>query len=129
VSREPDEGPPPVLTPGWPPPPVHDTGPRPRPPWALPLLLIGFTCSIVVAWISADYAIGQAQGDAPSISMAYAFQMAPFLLAGVPLMLAGALGTARPWMHGRPWLGLVVIGGVLAWFLLVIQGPVSLISG
>jgi hypothetical protein len=99
------------------------------PPWALPLLLIGFACSIVVAWISADYAVGLTQGDAGSISLVYSFRMAPFLLAGVPLMLAGALGTVRPWRHGRPWLGPVVVGAVLAWFVLVVQAPVSLISG
>ena len=47
----------------------------------------------------------------------------PFLLLGVPLLLFGALGVARPWTARRPWARLVVIGSVIAWMLAILQGP------
>jgi hypothetical protein len=55
--------------------------------------------------------------------MAYMLSQLPFLLLGVPLLLFGALGVARPWTARRPWTRLVIIGGVIAWMLAVLQGP------
>lgn len=93
-----------------------------RPRWALPALLIGIGCSLVIAWGSIDSAAGQAEGEGPS-SMVYTMRMTPFLLVGVPTMLAGAWGVVRPWSRRRPWLPWTAVGAGVLWFLLVLGGP------
>ncbi len=104
---------------GLPTPQRSSTVPR----WAVPALVIGVACSLAVAWISADYFAGLTRGDPPSLAMAYMLEELPFLLLGVPLMLAGAMGVARPWTARRTWLQFPIIMAVIGWMLIVIQGP------
>jgi hypothetical protein len=115
--------------PGPPSPPTFLTAPsarRPRPGWAWPALAIGIASSLVVAWIEADNAAALARGEPPSLSFVYALRMVPFLLAGLPLLLAGAVGVLRPWTDGRPWLVWVAVGGGLAWYAIAIGHGVPL---
>ena len=108
-----------------------EPSPTGRPRWAIPALLIGVACSVGVAWISAEYFAGQASGDPPSLAFAYMNPQIPFLLLGVPVMLTGALGFARPWVSrraaGRSGVELVLVAGVIvavmAWWILALQGP------
>ena len=99
-----------------------------RPWWAHPVLAAGILCSLGVAWISARYFAGQAEGDPPSQAMAYGFAQAPFLVAGIPLLLIGSLATIRPWTRGRPWLPWAASAGVIVWFLVAMQGPAFLFA-
>jgi hypothetical protein len=93
------------------------------PRWAVPALVIGIGCYLAVAWISADYFAGLAGGESPSLAMAYMFGQVPFLLLGVPLMMAGALGIARPWTARRPWLRIPIVAAVIGWVFVALQGP------
>ncbi len=120
--------------------PNHDPGaehwptPPPRPAWTrsrnwdVAALLAGFVCSVVVGLISVGYAKALADGQPPSIAMVSTIEMAPFLLVGFPLLLIGCLRVIRPWTVRRPWLSLVTVAGVIAWFLLVLEAPVLLLS-
>ena len=90
------------------------------------LLVGGVLCSLVVYWMSTDYAIGQAQGDPPSIAMAYAFGELPFLAASTILMLSGALLLVSRSRWNRPEIVLAAIFAVLAWQLIALAAwPIS----
>jgi hypothetical protein len=89
------------------------------PGWAVPVLIIGIACSLVVAKISYDYFAG----GVPGVAMAYMFGQLPFLVVGVPCMLFGALGLARPRTARRPLMRIVVLVGTLAWWYLALEGP------
>jgi hypothetical protein len=102
---------------------LSQTSSAKRPRWALPALVIGTACSLVVAWISADYGSYVAGGGSESVSMVYGLRSTLFLLVGGSLMLAGADATVRPWRHGRPWLRWAVAGAVLIWLLVVLTVP------
>ena len=80
-----------------------------RPVWALAVFILGVLCSLVVGWISIDYAAGQARGEPPSMAMVSTIFLAPFLIAGLPLLLAGSTGVARPWSRRRPWLPWLIV--------------------
>jgi hypothetical protein len=102
----------------WDAPPVRQpstTVPR----WAVAALVIGVACSLVVAKMSYDY-FGKGE---PWLAMAYMFEEIPFFAVGVPLMLYGALGVARPRTARRPLLGTLIVMGVVAWWYLVLDGP------
>ena len=102
-------------------PPSQSSSARPR--WALPVLLVGLVCLLVVAVVSALYFAGQAEGDAPSLALAYLVLLGPFLLIGLPLVLAGSLGLARPWAHRRPWLPIAIVAAGVGLFLFALEGP------
>ena len=104
----------------------HDPPPRPR--WALPVFILGVLCSLMVGWISATWAQELAQGAPPSLAMGYSFAEVPFLIAGLPLLLAGTFGVARPWRRQRPWLPAAIVVGVIGWLLLMVGGPGFVIS-
>lgn len=119
----PEDRPPDVL---WAAPPTHSAAGRPG--WALPVLAIGILCALVVAAVSRTYFQGQAEGDSPSLAMAYTFMLGPFLAVGVPLVVIGALGAIRPWSSTRPWLKVVVAAGGIGLFLIALIGPGFLFS-
>jgi hypothetical protein len=93
------------------------------PRWAVPAFVVGVICYLVIAWISADYFAGLARGDPPSLAMAFMFKQLPFLLVGVPLLLAGAMGIARPWTARRSWLRIPIFAAVIGWAFVVLQAP------
>ena len=109
-----------------------DPPPRPRsferPHWALPVFILGVLCSLMIGWISARWAQDLAQGASPSLAMASTFALAPFLIAGLPLLLAGTLGVARPWRRQRPWLPAAIVVGVIGWLFVMLAGPGFVIS-
>ena len=89
------------------------------PRWAVPVLLVGIACSLVVAKISYDYF---ASGT-PGVAMAYMLGSLPYLVVGVPSVLFGALGVARPHTARRPLLRVVILVGVIVWWYVVLEGP------
>ena len=93
------------------------------PGWAVPALIIGIASSLVVAKISYDYFAG----GVPGVAMAYMFGQLPFLGVGVPCVLFGALGLARPHTARRPLLRIIILGGTLAWWYVVLEGPKLLV--
>jgi hypothetical protein len=95
--------------------PTH-AGQRPRPRWAWPALVLGLACSLMVAWIEADYAAALARGEPPSLSLVYGMRQVPFLLAGLPLLVVGVIGVLRPWTGGRRWLTWAAVGGGIGWY-------------
>jgi hypothetical protein len=130
-TDEPGDGPPPPPPPPvlWTmPEPAHVDGPRPRPRWALPSLILGIACSLAIAWISADYAAYLARGGSPAVSFVYTMYAAPVLIVGIPLLIAGALGVVRPWTFERPWLRWIAAACVIGWLLVVGQGPMLVVS-
>jgi hypothetical protein len=82
----------------------------------------------MVGWISAGYASDLARGAPPSIAMASTIALAPFLIGGLALLLAGSLGVARPWSERRPWLPWTIVIGVIGWLFLMLSGPGLVIS-
>jgi hypothetical protein len=111
----------------WPPPPTRPAWTASE-RWGVAALVAGLICSVVVGLISAGYALALARGEPPSIAMVSMIADAPFLLVGFPLLLIGSLRVMRPWAVGRPRLNLVVVGGVIAWFIFVLEAPVLLLS-
>ncbi len=85
--------------------------------------MLGLACSLVVAWIEADYAAALARDEPPSLSFVYALRMAPFLLAGGPLLLAGVVGVLSPCPRPALW---VAVGGALAWYAIAMGHGVPL---
>jgi hypothetical protein len=69
-----------------------------------------------------------AQGPSPSLAMASTFALAPFLIAGLPLLLAGTLGVALPWRRQRPWVPAAIVVGMIGLLLLMLAGPGFVIS-
>jgi hypothetical protein len=93
------------------------------PGWAVPVLIIGIACSVVVAKVSYDYFAS----GVPGLAMAYMFGQIPFLAIGVPCVLFGALGLARPRTARRPVLRIIILVGALVWWYLVLEGPKLLV--
>jgi hypothetical protein len=92
--------------------------------WAL--LALGVLCSLVVYWMSTDYAIGQAQGDPPSIAMAYTFVELPWLVGGTVLMLSGALLLVTRSRWNRPEVVSATVAAILVWQVIAVTAwPVS----
>ncbi len=94
-----------------------------RPRWALPVLIAGILCSVVVGWQSADYFRRVAAGEPPSVMMLYTISLIPLLAIGLGLLVPGAVATVRPWSSRRPWLPWLVAGGAIAWFVVMLVGP------
>ena len=120
-------GPPPPSPPSvsWPP-PLYEPKPDDwkSPIWARVAILAGIACSLVVLYLSTEFAIGQAQGDPPSVAMGYATAELALLVVGVPLLLIGLLWHFRPQLMRRPGVGPVaVLGGVGLWTLFTVGGP------
>ena len=80
-------------------------------------------CWVVVTVISANYFIGQAAGDSPSLALAYFFMAGPFLLVGPLFVMVGSLGWIRPWSGRRQWLRVAVPVAAIALFAVALQGP------
>lgn len=123
--------------PGWPPPPAGSeaerqllaaSGRKSRPGCGLLALVIGIACSLVVAWNSYDYFVGQAEGDSPSVSFVYSLFLVPLLFVGVPLTLVGSLLVAQHWSSWMRRLPGAAVGAVALWWLLVLQGPALLVA-
>jgi hypothetical protein len=91
--------------------------------WAVPAVVVGVACSLVAGWISFQYFAGRS----PGLALAYTMPLIPLLVVGVPAMLFGALGVARPRTARRPLLRLVILVGVIAWWYVVLEGPELLV--
>jgi hypothetical protein len=99
-----------------------------RPRWALPALAAGLLCSAVIGWQSVDYFGRLAAGEPPSVMMLYTIALLPLLAIGLALMVPGSVAAVRPWSTRRPWLSWVVASAVVAWFLIMLQGPALLFA-
>ena len=120
IEPEPPPEPRPAVTWAAAPP---ETEPGVRPGWAIPVFAIGLLCSLVVAWVSAAYFAKLADGMPPSLGLGYTMALAPFLLVAPILLWVGGLAAARPWSGRRSWLKPVIVVAVIAWMLLMLQGP------
>jgi hypothetical protein len=120
-----DAPPPPAPSVGWPP-PLTEPGPNDfrSPLWARIAIVVGIGCSLVVLYLSTEFAIGQAEGDSPSVAMGYGIAQLPFLVVGIPLLLIGLLRHFKWQLMQRPGLGpVVVLGGIALWTLFTLGGP------
>ena len=107
----------------WPPPLIEpdDSG---SPLWARVAILAGIGCSIVVLYLSTEFAIGQAEGDSPSLAMGYGMAELPFLVVGVPILLIGLLRHFQSRLMRSPGVGpVVILGAVALWTLFTLGGP------
>lgn len=93
------------------------------PRWAVPDLIIGIACSLVVAKITYDYFASPPPGGFGADN----FGLLLLLVIGIPFMLFGALGVARPRTARRPLLQIVILVGVMAWWYLVLDGTKLLV--
>jgi hypothetical protein len=118
-------GPPPPPKTSWPaPPPAPGPDDLKSPLWARVAILAGIGCSLVVLYLSTEFAIGQAEGDPPSVAMGYGAAELLFLVVGVPLLLVGLLRHFRAQFVQWPAAGPVaVLGGVGLWTLFTVGGP------
>ena len=119
----PDLEPPPPPSVSLPPPLVEpdDLG---SPLWARVAVIAGIGCSLAVLYLSTEFAIGQAEGDPPSLAMGYGMAELPFLLIGVPILFLGSLRHFRSRLMRRPGVGPVaVLAGVGLWTLFTVAGP------